>query len=57
MEVSDPDTIGAYYMFVNHGWKPTDWTKMSIKERALMLTFIAKEMQSRKEMEAKIGRD
>lgn len=44
-------------MFVNHGWKPSDWTKMSIKERALMLTFITKEMQSRKEMEAKIGRD
>ena len=41
-------------MFVNHGWKPSEWAKMPLKERALMFHFMEKEIKSRKEMETNI---
>lgn len=48
---TDADSIYAYYMFVNHGWKPSDWNNLSYREKILMSVFISEEIKSRKELE------
>lgn len=47
MARGDPDTLLAYYMFVNHGWAPGRVTELSPGEKALAVLFALKEIKSR----------
>lgn len=51
MEGSDPDTMQAYYMFVNHGRFPSEYEKLPYRERILVREFVKKELASRKKLE------
>jgi len=37
----------AYYMFVNHGWRPQQIDDLSDREKILMLQMALKEIKSR----------
>lgn len=37
----------AYYMFVNHGWRPRQVAELPERERVLMLEMALKEIRSR----------
>lgn len=43
----DPDTVAAYYMFVNHGWPPSKYAALPYRERVLLWEFIQREIASR----------
>ena len=42
MDRGDPDTRLAYYMFVNHGWRPEQVSSLSLEEKAMMTVFALK---------------
>lgn len=48
--MADADSLYAYYMFVNHGWKPSQWVELSMRERILMSVFINEEIDQRKKL-------
>ena len=37
----------AYYMFVNHGWRPSQEAGLPTREKILLAQFIRKEMRAR----------
>lgn len=37
----------AYYMFVNHGWEPSKYDNLSLRERQLIAAFAAREIKDR----------
>ncbi len=37
----------AYYMFVNHGWRPQQVEDLPFREKLLMTLFALKEIRSR----------
>ncbi len=43
----DPDTWLAYYMMVNHGWRPQQVADLPPREKALMVVMAEKEINSR----------
>ena len=47
MDGGDPDTLLAYYMFVNHGWRPGQMDGLTDREKFLMTQFALKEISSR----------
>lgn len=47
MARGDPDTLLAYYMFVNHGWTPGRVAELSPGEKVLATLFALKEIKSR----------
>lgn len=47
MDGDDPDTLLAYYMFVNHGWRPRQVADLPLREKILMTRFALKEIHSR----------
>lgn len=47
MARGDPDTLLAYYMFVNHGWAPGRVAELSPGEKVLAALFAMKEIKSR----------
>lgn len=47
MARGDPDTLLAYYLFVNHGWEPSRVSRLSPREKILMTLFALKEIRSR----------
>lgn len=47
MAGADPDTLLAYYMFVNHGWAPSRVSEPLPRERTLVALFALKEIKSR----------
>ena len=47
MDGGDPDTLLAYYMFVNHGWRPQQVASLSVREKTIMTHFALKEIRSR----------
>jgi len=47
MDGGDPDTLLAYYMFVNHGWRPQQVDDLPDREKLLMSQFALKEIHSR----------
>ena len=40
----------AYYMFVNHGWRPGQVDSLSFREKILLRQFALRELQSRQEV-------
>ena len=44
----DPDTILAYYMFVEHGWSPSQFDSLPRREKILVSLFAQKEVEERK---------
>lgn len=44
----DPETINAYYCFINLGWPPSKYERLPYRERLLISAFIQKEIESRK---------
>ena len=44
----DPETLAAYYCFVNLGWPPSKYEELPFRERALIAEFIRREIESRK---------
>lgn len=40
----------AYYMFVNHGWRPGRVSELSPEEKILMTLFAVKEIRAREEL-------
>lgn len=51
MEREDPDTLLAYYMTVNHGWRPRKVADLPAREKILLAMFALKEIKSRKKQE------
>lgn len=47
MRGGDPDTMSAYYCFVNFGWPPSKYSNLPYRERCLIAEFIRKEIKSR----------
>mgnify|MGYP001094550395 CR=1 FL=1 len=47
MAGDDPDTLLAYYLFVNHGWEPWRVPELSPRRKALVALFALKEIKSR----------
>ena len=47
MEWEDPETMAAYYCFVNFGWPPSKYEALPLRERVLLSQFIHKELASR----------
>ena len=47
MEGDDPDTRLAYYMFVNHGWRPQQVLDLPYREKILLTQLALKEIRSR----------
>lgn len=45
---------GAYYMWVNHGWTPSQFNDLPRREKLLVMHFIEKEIKARKEAEARV---
>lgn len=41
----------AYYMFVNHGWRPGRVAELPPEEKVMMTVFALKEIRSRKKAE------
>ena len=41
----DPELACAYYMFNNHGWEVSRWTKQTMRERFVMNAFIEKSIR------------
>lgn len=48
MDGGDPETLAAYYCFVNLGWTPSKYESLPYRERVLITRFIQKEIASRK---------
>ena len=48
MDGGDPDTALAYYMFVNHGWRPSVVSELPARELILLELFMLKEIEARK---------
>lgn len=46
---------GAYYMWVNHGWTPSKFNNLPIREKLLIMHFIEKEVKARKKAEREIN--
>lgn len=51
MEREDPDTLLAYYMMCNHGWRPKEVSDLPTREKILLTLFALKEIKSRKKQE------
>jgi len=47
MDGDDPDTRLAYYMFVNHGWRPQQVDSLPDREKILMTLMALKEIKDR----------
>lgn len=47
---SDPDTLLAYYCWVNRGWTPSQFDAMSRREKVLVALFARKESKAREEI-------
>lgn len=47
MSRGDPDTLLAYYMMVNHGWRPQRVAELPTREKILLVHFALKEIRSR----------
>ena len=47
MRRGDPDTLLAYYMFANHGWRPSEVSGLPAREKILLALFALKEIRSR----------
>lgn len=48
MDGDDPDTLLAYYMMVNHGWRPKQVCDLPLRERVLLTEMALREIRSRK---------
>lgn len=48
MDGDDPDTLLAYYMMVNHGWRPQQVCGLPLRERILLTEMALREIRSRK---------
>lgn len=48
MDGDDPDTLLAYYMMVNHGWRPRQVSDLPLRERSLLTAMALREIRSRK---------
>lgn len=46
---------GAYYMWVNHGWTPSQFNELPHREKLLVMHFIEMEVKARKKMESDIN--
>ena len=53
MRENDPDTILAYYCWVNWNWTPGQYEALSRREKFLVAEFAKKESSARKAMEKK----
>lgn len=40
--------MAAYYCFVNLGWPPSKYEQLPFRERVLIVEFIKREIESRK---------
>lgn len=49
MNGGDPETVSAYYCFVNLGWPPSKYASLPYRERVLVSEFIRREIESRRE--------
>ena len=47
----DTDTSGAFYCFIHHGWCPSQYLKLPLRERCLIIAFIQKEAELLEEAE------
>lgn len=47
MAGGDPETMAAYYCFINLGWPPSKYERLPYRERCLIAQFIQKEIKSR----------
>lgn len=47
MDGGDPDTLLAYYMMVNHGWRPRQVDSLPLREKALLAEMALREIRSR----------
>lgn len=47
MDGGDPDTLLAYYMMVNHGWRPRQVDDLPVREKILLTQMALKEIHSR----------
>ena len=52
MDGNDPETVMAYYCFINLGRFPHEYMNLSPEERALIAVFIQKDSEDRKRMGA-----
>lgn len=48
MEGGDPETMIAYYCFVNLGWPPSKYAALPYRERLLIAEFVDREIKARK---------
>lgn len=48
MQESDPDTVLAYYCWVNRNWTPSQYAALPRRERLLVALFAKKEAEERK---------
>ncbi len=48
MSESDPDTVLAYYCWVNRNWTPSQYIALSRRERLLVALFAKREAEERK---------
>ena len=48
MDGDDPDTLLAYYMMVNHGWRPQQVDDQPLREKILLTEMALREIRSRK---------
>lgn len=44
----DPDTVLAYYCWVNRGWAPSQYDALSPREKILVAVFAQEEASERK---------
>lgn len=47
MRREDPDTLLAYYMFANHGWRPSRVSRLPSREKVILALFAITEIKSR----------
>lgn len=47
MNEADPEFLSAYYCFVNFGWPPSEYLKLSYRERILIFEFIMRDLKTR----------
>ena len=48
MDGDDPDTMMAYYMMVNHGWRPQQVEDLPFREKVLLAEMTLREIRSRR---------
>lgn len=46
---ADPETIAAYYCFINLGWPPSKFANLDYREKIMIIFFIEQDMKARKE--------